>query len=112
MRMSLSARTHPTAPSLTTSVMWRWSTSWPRRSSTQIAIPTSSHTKLRRPEVGMIDDFRDADYWRNLVRRRGGGIRHMPPSEGIPVTTAEDHRLVRDCRRRYMVAVGLHEANG
>jgi len=54
---------------------------------------------------------RDVAYWEELILESElGELRYLPPDLDIPVPSEEDRRLVRDARRRYVLAADCGEA--
>ncbi len=58
----------------------------------------------------MTELLRDIEYWEDLLLGSELGVmRYMPPDADIPVPTDSERRLVRDARRRYILASGQDE---
>jgi hypothetical protein len=58
----------------------------------------------------MTELLRDAEYWDDLLLGSELGVlRYLPPDQDIPVPTDAERRLVRDARRRYILASGQDE---
>lgn len=58
----------------------------------------------------MTELLRDAEYWEDLLLGSELGVlRYLPPDQDIPVPSDDERRLVRDARRRYILASGQDE---
>lgn len=58
----------------------------------------------------MTELLRDHEYWEDLLLGSElGALRYLPPDQDIPVPTDEERRLIRDGRRRYILASGQDE---
>lgn len=54
--------------------------------------------------------LRDVAYWEDLMLESElGTLRYLPPDLDIPIPTEEDRWLVREARRRYVLATGCGE---
>ncbi|NTF18007.1 hypothetical protein G6L37_06290 [Agrobacterium rubi] len=55
----------------------------------------------------MAKTLRDEEYWEELLLESELGVlRYLPPDLDIPVPTETERRLVREARRRYVLATG------